>query len=131
MAAHDEDSGDERGGAGHDAEQAQRLRRLRAADVQRALEADQPRQDALGPGEGRDEAALAQEPQGEATDVDEVTDEIRKLLNDMAETMYAAPGVGLAAPQIGVLKRIFVIDIAGDDEPSDLRNFINPEITKA
>ena len=61
-------------------------------------------------------------------DVEEVTDEIRKLINDMAETMYAAPGVGLAAPQIGVLKRIFVIDIAGEDEPSDLRAFINPEI---
>ena len=63
-----------------------------------------------------------------AEDVDEVTDEIRQLLDDMAETMYAAPGVGLAAPQIGVAKRIFVIDVAGEDEPSDLRNFINPEI---
>jgi peptide deformylase len=46
----------------------------------------------------------------------------------MAETMYAAPGVGLAAPQIGVNQRVFVIDIASDDEPSDLRVFINPEI---
>ncbi len=63
-----------------------------------------------------------------ATDVEEVTDEIRTLLDDMAETMYAAPGVGLAAPQIGVSKRIFVIDIAGEDDPSDLRVFINPEI---
>jgi peptide deformylase len=42
--------------------------------------------------------------------------------------MYAAPGVGLAATQIGVAKRIFVIDIATEDEPSDLRVFINPEI---
>lgn len=65
-----------------------------------------------------------------ATDVEEVTDEIRTLLDDMAETMYAAPGVGLAAPQIGVSKRIFVIDIAGEDEPSELRSFINPEIIK-
>ena len=56
-----------------------------------------------------------------------VDDEIRKLCDDMAETMYAAPGVGLAAPQIGVSKRIFVIDIAGADEKSDLRVFINPE----
>jgi peptide deformylase len=56
-----------------------------------------------------------------------VDDEIRKLCDDMAETMYAAPGVGLAAPQIGVSKRIFVIDIANADEKSDLRVFINPE----
>lgn len=56
-----------------------------------------------------------------------VDDDIRKLCDDMAETMYAAPGVGLAAPQIGVSKRIFVIDIATADEKSDLRVFINPE----
>ncbi|MDH5491509.1 MAG: peptide deformylase [Myxococcales bacterium] len=54
---------------------------------------------------------------------------LQRLVLDMAETMYAAPGVGLAAPQIGVNKRIFVIDIATDDEePSDLRVFVNPEI---
>jgi peptide deformylase len=64
-----------------------------------------------------------------ATNVDQVDDEIRTLVDDMAETMYAAPGVGLAAPQIGVSKRIFIIDIAVDDEPSDLHVFINPEIT--
>jgi peptide deformylase len=58
-----------------------------------------------------------------------VNDEIRRLIDDMAETMYAAPGVGLAANQVGVLLRVFVIDIANDDEPSDLRVFINPEIT--
>ena len=46
----------------------------------------------------------------------------------MAETMYAAPGVGLAAPQIGEPVRLFLVDIAGEDEPSDLRVFINPEI---
>jgi peptide deformylase len=57
-----------------------------------------------------------------------VDDEIRKLVDDMAETMYAAPGVGLAANQVGVLLRVFVIDIASDDEPSDLKVFINPEI---
>jgi peptide deformylase len=55
---------------------------------------------------------------------------LSRLLEDMAETMYAAPGVGLAAPQIGVSLRVFLIDVAtGDDEPSDLRVFINPEIT--
>jgi len=54
---------------------------------------------------------------------------LQKLIDDMAETMYAAPGVGLAAPQIGESKRLFIIDIAtSDDEPSDLRVFINPEI---
>jgi peptide deformylase len=63
-----------------------------------------------------------------AKPVSEVTDEIRVLVDDMAETMYAAPGVGLAANQIGVLLRIFVIDVAGEDEPSELRVFINPEI---
>jgi peptide deformylase len=57
-----------------------------------------------------------------------VDEEIRQLVDDMAETMYAAPGVGLAAPQIGVPLRVFVIDIATEDEPSDLRAFINPEI---
>jgi peptide deformylase len=56
-------------------------------------------------------------------------DELRTLVEDMAETMYAAPGVGLAAPQIGVSLRLFVIDVAvGDDVPSDLRTFVNPEI---
>jgi peptide deformylase len=45
--------------------------------------------------------------------------------------MYAAPGVGLAATQIGVALRVFLIDIAsGDDQPSDLRTFVNPEITE-
>lgn len=57
-----------------------------------------------------------------------VDDRIRAILNDMAETMYDAPGVGLAAPQIGVGLRVFVIDIAAEDEPSDLKVFINPEI---
>jgi peptide deformylase len=46
----------------------------------------------------------------------------------MAETMYAAPGVGLAANQVGVLRRVFVIDISSEDEPSELRVFINPEL---
>jgi peptide deformylase len=55
--------------------------------------------------------------------------ELHQLIDDMAETMYAAPGVGLAAPQIGVSKRLFIVDVATDeDEPSDLRVFINPEI---
>jgi peptide deformylase len=60
--------------------------------------------------------------------VERFDDELRALVDDMAETMYAAPGVGLAAPQIGVSLRLFVVDVAvADDAPSDLRTFINPE----
>ncbi len=66
-----------------------------------------------------------------AEPVQRVDAEIRKLVEDMAETMYAAPGVGLAANQIGVTKRVFVIDTAAEDEPSELRVFINPEIVEA
>ncbi len=58
-------------------------------------------------------------------------DAFQALVEDMAETMYAAPGVGLAAPQIGVAQRLFVIDIASADEPSDLRIFVNPRILDA
>jgi len=54
--------------------------------------------------------------------------ELERLVEDMAETMYAAPGVGLAAPQIGVGLRIFVIDVAAEDEPSQFRAYINPEL---
>ncbi len=60
--------------------------------------------------------------------IPEVTPAIRALANDMAETMYAAPGVGLAATQIGETYQLFVVDVAAEDEPSDLRVFINPEI---
>jgi peptide deformylase len=62
--------------------------------------------------------------------IPEVTDDIRSLIEDMAETMYAAPGVGLAATQIGVALQLFVIDIAEEGQPSDLRVFINPEIVE-
>jgi peptide deformylase len=48
----------------------------------------------------------------------------------MAETMYAAPGVGLAATQIGEAHRIFLVDIAAEDEPSDLKVFVNPELVE-
>ncbi len=60
--------------------------------------------------------------------VTEVTPAIAALIDDMAETMYAAPGVGLAATQIGEAHRIFLIDIAAEDEPSNLMVFVNPEI---
>lgn len=61
--------------------------------------------------------------------VDTVNDEIRTLVADMIETMYDAPGVGLAAPQVGGEVRITVIDCAEPEAKSDLRVFINPEIT--
>lgn len=63
--------------------------------------------------------------------IDAVTPELQKLIDDMAETMYAAPGVGLAATQIGELLQLFIIDIADQDEKSDLKVFINPEILEA
>jgi peptide deformylase len=53
---------------------------------------------------------------------------LETLIEDMAETMYDAPGCGLAANQIGVLLRVFVIDVADEDEPSDLKVFVNPEL---
>ncbi|MEO1920021.1 MAG: peptide deformylase [Paracoccaceae bacterium] len=61
--------------------------------------------------------------------VAEVNAKIRDLANDMLETMYDAPGVGLAGPQVGVLKRIFVIDCAEKDAAPDPMILINPEIT--
>ena len=60
-----------------------------------------------------------------------ITDTVRELAQDMAETMYDAPGVGLAAPQIGVHQRVIVIDVSGRDEPSNLIIAINPEIVHA
>jgi len=63
-----------------------------------------------------------------AKPVAKITPEILDLVENMAETMYDAPGCGLAANQVGVALRIFVIDTANEDEPSDLKVFINPEI---
>jgi len=61
--------------------------------------------------------------------VSSVDDKIRKLADDMLETMYDAPGVGLAGPQIGVMKRIFVIDCADKESTPDPMVLINPEIS--
>ena len=63
-----------------------------------------------------------------AVPVAEIDDNIKKLAIDMAETMYAAPGVGLAAPQIGVSQRLIVLDCSGKDEPQQLIVAVNPEI---
>ena len=60
--------------------------------------------------------------------VDLVNDEIRTLMNDMLETMYNAPGIGLAAIQVGVPKRVIVIDLSRDDEEKKPFYFVNPEI---
>jgi peptide deformylase len=60
--------------------------------------------------------------------VEKIDSATRKLIDDMAETMYAAPGVGLAATQVDVHKQIIVIDVSEDR--SDLRVFVNPEITR-
>lgn len=60
-----------------------------------------------------------------------VDDEIRTLMRDMLETMYAAPGIGLAAVQVGVLKRVIVMDLAKEDEPRQPRFFANPEILES
>ncbi len=63
-----------------------------------------------------------------AEPVESVDDEIRRMVDDMAETMYAAPGVGLAANQVGSLKRVAVIDVAYTEGDPDLIVLINPEI---
>jgi peptide deformylase len=60
--------------------------------------------------------------------VAKVDDDLRALMDDMLETMYDAPGIGLAAIQIGVPKRVIVMDIARPEEPKQPRYFINPEI---
>jgi peptide deformylase len=64
-----------------------------------------------------------------ATPVAAVTSDIRRLVRDLAETMYSAPGVGLAATQVNVHKRVLVIDIS--DTKDQLRVFINPELLMA
>ena len=61
--------------------------------------------------------------------IDIVDDELRKLMKDMLETMYKAPGIGLAAIQLGILKRVVVIDISKDSEKKNPLFLVNPEIT--
>ena len=60
--------------------------------------------------------------------VEEVNDEIRSLMDDMVDTMYDAPGIGLAAIQIGIPKRVIVIDLSKDDQKKNPLYFVNPEI---
>jgi peptide deformylase len=61
-----------------------------------------------------------------ATEVRELTDTVQKVIEDMIDTMYAAPGVGLAAPQIGASLRIFVVDVSLGHNADDLMVFVNP-----
>lgn len=60
-----------------------------------------------------------------------INDAVRELVSDMSETMYDAPGVGLAAPQLGIHQRIIVIDVSAKNEPPDLIVAINPTIIHA
>src|SRR3954451_17260618 len=62
--------------------------------------------------------------------VDALTPEIDRIVPDMIDTMYAAPGIGLAAPQIGVPLRIFVADISVGRNPADLLTFVNPSFVE-
>jgi len=66
-----------------------------------------------------------------AKPVARVDDEIRQLMDDMLETMYQAPGIGLAAPQVGVAQRIIVVDIAREGEPAQPLRLANPELVWA
>jgi len=63
-----------------------------------------------------------------AAPVAAIDDAVRALADDMLATMYDAPGIGLAAPQLGVLKRVFVMDCAGKDDPPQPMVLLNPEI---
>jgi len=62
--------------------------------------------------------------------VEAVTPEISQLVDDMIATMYAAPGIGLAAPQVGVPLRIFVVDVSVGRDPAQLITMINPEFVE-
>jgi peptide deformylase len=63
--------------------------------------------------------------------VERVDDDIRRLMDEMVETMYLAPGVGLAAPQVGVLKRVIVVDITKKNEARQPYCMVNPELLRA
>ena len=60
--------------------------------------------------------------------VGKIDAEVRKLVDDLLETMYEAPGIGLAAIQIGVPKRVFTMDLAKKDEPKNPQAYVNPEV---
>ncbi len=61
-------------------------------------------------------------------EVEKVDNKIQRLMDDMLETMYQAPGIGLAAPQVGILKRVIVIDLSKGDTPKNPLYIVNPKI---
>ncbi len=63
-----------------------------------------------------------------AKPVEAVDDRVRRLMDDMLETMYAAPGIGLAAPQVGISERVLVADVSAPDDPAQPVCMANPEI---
>jgi peptide deformylase len=65
-----------------------------------------------------------------AEPVQEITPDVARLIDDMIQTMYAAPGIGLAATQVGVGLRIFVVDLSVGRNPADLMTFVNPEFVE-
>lgn len=65
---------------------------------------------------------------GKPVGAEEFNDDLKKLVEDMFETMYSAGGVGLAAPQVGISKRLFVMDVPTDEDKSNKIALINPEI---
>jgi peptide deformylase len=62
--------------------------------------------------------------------VEEITPDVERLIDDMIQTMYAAPGVGLAATQVGAALRIFVVDVSVGRNSNDLLTFVNPEFVE-
>ena len=62
--------------------------------------------------------------------IERVDDELLRLADDMLETMYDAPGIGLAAPQVGISRRLIVLDVSGDEQPKTPLVMFNPEIVK-
>jgi peptide deformylase len=66
-----------------------------------------------------------------ARPVESVDDQVRALLRDMVETMYAAPGIGLAAPQVGVPLRVIVVDLSVGADPGQLIQLVNPELVSS
>lgn len=65
-----------------------------------------------------------------AARVEALTPDIERLLDDLVETMYAAPGIGLAAPQVGVPLRAFVVDLSSGRDPKALIQLVNPEFVE-
>lgn len=63
--------------------------------------------------------------------MEEITDEVRRLVNDMFDTMYEAEGIGLAAPQVGVSRRVLVVDVEDTDETRHVHALVNPVVVQS